>query len=160
MRIGVTGHQSRKGIDWDWVRETIGSRMDELGPPFDGYSSLAQGSDQVFAEALLSKGGKLFAVVPMKDYERCFEADTLRRYRELKARSEVVLLDGFGTDQELFFNAGKYIADHVDRMFAVWDGKPAVGFGGTADIVKYARDRKLPVTRFDPVKRTVEEIGV
>lgn len=159
MRIGITGHQYREGADWIWASKSIAQKMDELASPLEGYSSLAAGSDQVFAEVLLSKGGKLFAVIPMQDYERCFAADALQLYRELKTRSEVILLGGPGSDQELFFNAGKYVADHVDRMFAVWDGKPAGGFGGTADIIDYALGRKLPVTRFDPIKRTIEEIG-
>jgi hypothetical protein len=35
--------------------------------------------------------------------------------------------------------------DHADRLFAVWDGKPARGYGGTADVVTEARNRGMPV---------------
>jgi len=35
-------------------------------------------------------------------------------------------------------------------MFAVWDGKPADGLGGTADVVGYARERAIPVQVFWP----------
>ena len=34
----------------------------------------------------------------------------------------------------------------ADRLFAVWDGKPARGYGGTADVVAEARQRGVPVT--------------
>jgi hypothetical protein len=33
----------------------------------------------------------------------------------------------------------------ADRLFAVWDGKPARGYGGTADVVAYARERDIPL---------------
>jgi hypothetical protein len=33
----------------------------------------------------------------------------------------------------------------VDRLLAVWDGRPARGVGGTADIVEYARLSRVPV---------------
>jgi hypothetical protein len=33
----------------------------------------------------------------------------------------------------------------VDRLLAVWDGKPARGYGGTADVVVYARRTGVPV---------------
>ncbi|WP_198036875.1 hypothetical protein [Nocardia sp. BMG51109] len=36
--------------------------------------------------------------------------------------------------------------DDADELFAVWDGKPARGYGGTADVVAVARQRGMPVT--------------
>jgi len=33
----------------------------------------------------------------------------------------------------------------ADQLWAVWDGKPARGYGGTADVVDYARDHGVPV---------------
>ena len=36
--------------------------------------------------------------------------------------------------------------NRADRLVAVWDGEPARGYGGTADIVEAARDRELPIT--------------
>jgi hypothetical protein len=39
----------------------------------------------------------------------------------------------------------------VDAMVAVWDGAPAGGHGGTADVVDAARERGVPVTVVWPV---------
>jgi hypothetical protein len=36
--------------------------------------------------------------------------------------------------------------DRAEHLFAVWDGKPARGYGGTADVVAEARQRAIPVT--------------
>ncbi len=33
----------------------------------------------------------------------------------------------------------------ADELWALWDGKPARAYGGTADVVAYARDRGVPV---------------
>ncbi|MGW1171379.1 hypothetical protein [Streptomyces sp. NPDC002550] len=33
----------------------------------------------------------------------------------------------------------------VDELIAVWDGKPARGYGGTADVVAYAKRTGVPV---------------
>jgi len=34
----------------------------------------------------------------------------------------------------------------ADELLAAWDGKPARGYGGTADVVDAARDQGIPVT--------------
>lgn len=36
--------------------------------------------------------------------------------------------------------------DLADALIAVWDGEPARGYGGTADVVDLARTRGLDVT--------------
>jgi hypothetical protein len=46
---------------------------------------------------------------------------------------------------EAHMAAGEFMISAADELFAVWDGKPARGFGGTADIVAHARERDLPV---------------
>jgi len=42
--------------------------------------------------------------------------------------------------------ASNVMLDQADRLFAVWDGKPARAYGGTADVVAEARKRGMPVT--------------
>jgi hypothetical protein len=42
--------------------------------------------------------------------------------------------------------ASNAILDRADRLFAVWDGQAARGYGGTADVVGEARKRGVPVT--------------
>ena len=41
--------------------------------------------------------------------------------------------------------ASKLMIDQADELYAVWDGKPARAYGGTADVVAYARDHDTPV---------------
>ena len=45
----------------------------------------------------------------------------------------------------------------ADRLFAVWDGQPARGYGGTADVVAEARARGIPVTVIWPEGATRDQ---
>lgn len=42
---------------------------------------------------------------------------------------------------------GLIVVERCDALLAAWDGEPAGGFGGTADVVAYARSRGRPVSR-------------
>jgi hypothetical protein len=155
MKVGVTGHQKREGIDWTWVRQTVETELMKSPSSLVGFTSLAEGADQVFAEAVLECGGSLVAVVPTPDYERHFNTGSLEKYRALKAIATVKNLSPGATDQESFFNAGKSIVDHVEQLFAIWDGGPSRGLGGTADVVDYALGKSVPVTHINPITREV-----
>lgn len=147
-RIGVTGHRSIPAGAQAHV--LAGLRAALCGP--DGatevLSSLAVGADQLFADIALTCGAELTVVIPSGDYEACFEnAADLARYRMLKSRAaQEIRLDFPHSTDEAYYAAGAYIADHCDRLLAVWDGRPARGLGGTGDIVTYARTLGRPVT--------------
>lgn len=114
----------------------------------EALSCLAVGADQLFADLALSCGAELTVVVPSGDYADGFtEPGELACYEALRGRAtrEVRLAFAHSTD-EAYYAAGAYIADNCDRLLAVWDGCPARGLGGTADIVHYARDLGKPVT--------------
>ena len=155
MIIGISGHQDRAGIDWKWVRDEIDRELAALPGRHIGYSSLAIGSDQIFAGAILDRGDELVAVVPMRSYEACLEGGALRRYRKLKSQASVVQLDGGTSEERAFYDAGVFIVDHVERMIAIWDGNPSQGLGGTADIVAYAVAKSIPVACINPTTMTV-----
>lgn len=70
MKVGITGHQKVPGIDWDWVRICILSELKSFPRPIEGLSSLAEGADQIFAEAILQSGGLLRSIIPTPDYDR------------------------------------------------------------------------------------------
>jgi hypothetical protein len=53
--------------------------------------------------------------------------------------------------------ASQTMLDRADYLFAIWDGKPARGYGGTADVVAEARDRRIPVTIIWPEGATREQ---
>jgi hypothetical protein len=151
IRVGITGHQNIPEAADAHIRQEVEKALRswaETDGPVEVLSSLAAGADQIFARIALSGGARLTLVVPSKGYERAFsEAQGLAGYQELTAcAAEQVLLDHAYPSEEAFHSAGVYIVDHADALVAVWDGQPAKGFGGTADIVDYARQKGKPVT--------------
>lgn len=156
MRIGVTGHQYRPGIDWPWITAEINNILVQEPAPLVGLSSLAIGTDQLFARLLLSQGAKLISIIPLDNYDRYFStAADLAVFHELLTNSEVIRLARSASDEDAFFKAGRKIVDSCDLLIAVWDGKPAEGLGGTADVVNYAHQIGRPVVHIDPFLKTV-----
>jgi hypothetical protein len=158
IRIGISGHQSRPGIDWAWTAARIREVLEARAPVMQAFTSLAVGSDQIFAREALALRIPVTAVIPMSDYERCFSPEEVQGYRDLLGRCERLQLDGAGSDEESFFQAGRQVAELCDLLVAVWDGKAAAGYGGTADIVGHCLDRGLSVVQIDPTSRIVRTL--
>ncbi|MEU0987655.1 hypothetical protein [Streptomyces sp. NPDC005953] len=147
-RIGVTGHRNIPVEAVGHVRTEILAVLHEHGGGLEALSSLAVGADQIFADLALDCGAELTVVVPSGDYADGFAAPGERAgYEALRRRAtrEVRLEFAHATD-EAYYAAGAFIADNCDHLLAVWDGCPARGLGGTADIVHYARRLGRPVT--------------
>lgn len=153
MDIGITGHQRLDNpADWADVRREIDAVLARRGEHIVGITSLAIGADQVFADAVLERGGSLRVVVPFEGYETTFAEGPARDAYErlLLTAVKVEYLEKTGTEEEAFFAAGKRVVDLADEVIAVWNGKPAAGLGGTADVVAYARSVGKPVTVITP----------
>ncbi|MET0415343.1 MAG: hypothetical protein ABW022_04920 [Actinoplanes sp.] len=147
VRFGVTGHRilppsivDRAARHWRQVLPA--------GDLLHGVSNLADGADQLFAAHVLAAGGTLEVVLPCEGYARSLIADDSRtRFEDLRrAAVKVVTMPYPEPSDQAFLAAGQALVDRCDHLFAVWDGRPARGRGGTADIVDYARVRGLPVT--------------
>lgn len=60
--------------------------------------------------------------------------------------SQVIELERVKSDSEAHMAASERMIAEADELLAVWDGNPARGYGGTADVVEAARECDLPVT--------------
>ena len=160
MRIGVTGHQILDGNSARWVRSEIQNELNNDGN-LEGISCLASGADQIFAKIVLHLGGVLTAVLPFKEYEETFaDPQSLEEFtRLLASATEVEVLARNGSDEKCYFAAGCRVVDRSEMIVAVWDGKPAKGFGGTADIVIYARQQEKNVIQLNPDSREMTRHG-
>ena len=147
MRFGVTGHMALPERIIDRAMDHW-RRVLPAGSQLYGVSSLAEGADQLFADHVLESGGTLEAIVPCEDYGSSLATDSGRfRYEQLRKAAETVITLPFPRpSEEAFLAAGHTMVDRCDHLFAVWDGRPARGLGGTADIVSYARTRGRPIT--------------
>lgn len=148
VRFGVTGHRTLPpGIADHAVRHW--QRVLPSGAGLRGVSSLADGADQLFAGHVLDAGGTLEAVLPTSwvSYASSLAAGGRQRLENfIRAAATVITMPFAEPCDQGYLAAGQALVDRCDHLFAVWDGEPARGMGGTADIVAYARDRGRPVT--------------
>ncbi len=158
FRIGITGHRHLN--DPDALVPAIHKALRLLRDLLPGHagsdvalvavSSLAEGADRLVARELLATPtSRLEVVLPVarSAYTDDFQdAKSRREFQNLLARaSQVRQAPGRPTRQEAYEWAGRRVVDRCDALIAVWDGQPAGGRGGTADIVQYARDREVPL---------------
>ncbi|QLY32635.1 hypothetical protein [Nocardia huaxiensis] len=147
-RLAITGH---RGLPPDTLtrvdaalRLAIAERADT---GLTGVSCLADGPDSLFAQAILDAGGRLIAVVPAHGYRESLPATHHPVYDHLlAAATEVIELDHTESNSRAHQAGSLRMLDLSDELLAVWDGKPARGYGGTADVVGAARARGLPLT--------------
>ena len=158
MRVGITGHQQLEDPKaWAWVTRVMRDELARVPPPLIGVTSLALGADQLLARLVLEAGGTIHAVLPFADIERSFSPEDVPAYRELLRQATVEVLDTHGTDEDAYFAAGQKVVELSDIVLAVWNGKPAKGKGGTADVVAYAIRRGVPLIHIDPISCTVRQ---
>lgn len=146
-RIGITGHTNLTTATSRLVCEALEAELDRHADVV-GMSCLARGADQIFARVVLNGGGTLEVVLPAADYrERKVKPDNLAAFDGLIAEATIVhTMPLAESNSDAYMAASERILDSADAIFAVWDGRPATGRGGTADVVHAARERGLPVT--------------
>ena len=147
MRFGVTGHQVLPPRIVDCAVQHW-RRVLPIGAQLYGVSSLAEGADQLFAAHILAAGGMLEAILPCADYASSLVTDDGRARFEVlrRAAATVITLPYAKPSEQAFLAAGQVLVERCDHLFAIWDGRPARGLGGTADLVAYARACGSPVT--------------
>jgi hypothetical protein len=151
--IGVTGHRFLNRA------ETIAAGIDEAlgrikeafpGEPMTVVSPLAEGADQLLVQRVLVHSEvRLMVPLPLSPAEylmgfsTCEARDTFHRL--LAKADEVIQLPRMPQRDEAYAAVGHYVLDRCQVLIAVWDGQPAQGRGGTAEIVALARQRGLPL---------------
>ncbi len=110
---------------------------------------LAKGADQVAATVALDLGYELHAVLPFRraDYADDFPGPGQAAFTTLLGRAARVLELPCkrGEVPSAYALAGRATIAHSDILVAVWDGLPARGAGGTAEVIEHALRRGLPV---------------
>ncbi len=168
LTIGVTGHRASRLADVDMaalaaaVDETLGKIA--LAAVLPGFpvqlrlvTALADGADAIVAECAVARGWQLASVLPFarEAYQADFAApESLAAYQRLLAASHAVFeLPGVHHDDEspgAYERAGRIVLAQSDIVLALWDGRPAQGRGGTAQIVGEAVAQDIPVIQIDP----------
>jgi hypothetical protein len=160
MKVGVTGHQNLGSAEnIIWLSITLKSAIQKYKVDI-GLTSLAIGADQLFAQLLKQSNIPYTVIIPCNNYEKTFtDTTSLGIYQTLLSSAYNYYQLQFAEPSETaFYTAGKEIVDRSDMMFAIWNGQPVKGLGGTGDIVKYAQSIKKLVVHLNPITQTVREI--
>jgi hypothetical protein len=146
LRIAISGHRGLTGLTADLVDKAIRAALAEHVPDVTGLSCLADGADQIFARAVTDLGGALEVVVPASDFRAGLPAQAHPEYDVLFSHAADIHRMPFSeSTSQAHMEASKTMIDQADELYAVWDGQPARGYGGTADVVAYARQHGKPV---------------
>ncbi|MEV6967148.1 hypothetical protein AB0M47_18770 [Hamadaea sp. NPDC051192] len=140
-RVAVSGHRGLPEATERLVNQALRETLGQHGPDLVGISCIADGADQLFAHAVLELGGRLEVVVPATKYRQALPSECWPTYdRLLSEASQVHQLEYTESTSEAHQAASEYMVDRADILVAIWDGLPARAYGGTADVVAYARD--------------------
>jgi hypothetical protein len=117
-------------------------------------SALAEGADQMSADAALQRGFSLITPLPfaVQDYASDFaEGDVRETYLAYVARSdEVDELPGRRDDQGGAYEAvGFAVIERCDVLLVIWDGGASAGRGGTTEMILAAARRDVPTVHID-----------
>lgn len=154
-RIAISGHRGLNAPTTNLIDQDIREKLSKYPAGVTGLSCLADGADQIFARAVLDLGGKLEVVIPAEQYRSGLPAEAHAEYDDLLARAVTVhRLPFVESSSESHMTASKLMVDKAAELYAVWDGKPARAYGGTADVVAYARDHDTPVEVIWPTGAT------
>ena len=163
--VGVSGHRAIRPQDVPALAAAVGAIFDTLrtacpATPLVLLSPCAEGADQLVARVGREKGASLIAVLPMARalYERDFHGSARDAFEELLGEPgvrtlEVPLLPGStpdsvaaasSDDRKLqYLRMGTFLARNCHVLIALWNGKPSVEPGGTAQIVAFKRSGRI-----------------
>jgi len=126
------------------------------------FSALAPGADQLFVETALELDIPVEAVIPCAEYEKIFaSAEARSAFHHLLALCRKIhQLPAQACSDEAYLEAGHWIVDHCDLLILVWNGYPAGGKGGTADVASYARLSRRPFIHIHTRQYTIKQYGL
>jgi conflict system pore-forming effector with SLATT domain len=153
--VGFSGH--RHLADPEGTAGAIHEALAHLRKLIPGewiaLSSIARGGDQLFVNAARRMGLSWHAILPLARVE--FASDfTPEEWtdveKSLDTADHVHVVDENGDRKDSYLDCGIETVNGSDVLLAVWDGDPARGKGGTAEVVEYARSIGKPIVILDP----------
>ena len=163
--VGFSGH--RQIIDPAGLARAIGAALESLRSQAPGewlgLSSVAEGGDQLFIDAVRALGMSWHAILPLPraEFAKDFPPPEWERVeRILDGAEHVRVITENGTRQDAYLDCGMATVEGSDVLLAVWDGEPARGRGGTGDVVAYARSLGRPLILIDAntLRVTIENL--
>jgi hypothetical protein len=153
--VGFSGHRQLTNVPGVTaaLREALESLRQNGPGEWIALSSAAAGADLLFIHSArnLNMGWEASLPLPMIDFERDFAPQEWREVKALIDQAEhLEITMESGSREDAYLAGGLDIVNRCDVLFVVWDGQPARGKGGTADVVAYARARRRPLLILNP----------
>jgi nucleoside 2-deoxyribosyltransferase len=152
--VGFSGH--RQVIDTEAISQAISEALGNLRAKIAGewlaLSSVAEGGDQLFIAEARALGMSWHAILPLPraEFAKDFPPAEWTQVEAILDQAEHVrVIAENGTREDAYLDCGMATVDGSDVLIAVWDGEPARGRGGTAEVVAYARSLGKPVVLID-----------
>lgn len=160
LKVGITGHRYLDNSKVFIYKKKIFCeliRLKEKYPSMALYSSLADGADRIAVREAIKLNIEFIAVLPMpvKIYALDFDISSRNELYVLLDQSKETItlplinkhslecISEHGDQRNLQYEqAGRYIANKSDILFALWDGTFNNLKGGTGEIVKYSKKLK------------------
>jgi hypothetical protein len=112
-------------------------------------TGLAPGADTLIFRKGKSMGIRLYALLPMnmEEYRKDFTnlAYRLEFESNLTFCTKVEILENSGKRPQCYQKLGEEIVKRSDALLAIWDGKPARGMGGTAEVIERAGKKNIEI---------------
>jgi hypothetical protein len=150
MAIGFTGHRALQ--DEATCRKAIFGFLEQQKASASGIvygvSSVAAGGDLLFAESCIQLGLPLRVLLPLpvEEFRRDFHEQTWARAEQVLSKAAAVEVRGGNPSrEECYYECGIETVQQSRLLLALWDGGPSQGFGGTEDVVSFARGLGRPV---------------
>lgn len=153
ITIGVTGHRTVAPDQVAAIEKSVATVLENVRAraPHSRLlllTSLAEGADRLVTSVAVEKFSAAYVAVlprPAESYRQDFATEESKaEFDRLLAGAQHVVVKGGdpspekSADQALrerYANAGYFVSLHAHLLLALWDGKPARGSGGTAEIV-------------------------
>jgi hypothetical protein len=167
LALGFTGHRKLEHeVQCSAAVLTFLEQQKQAGQAVYGVCSVATGADLLFSEGCLRLGVPLRVLLPMplEIFRNDFaEADWARVEAVLRAAVSVEVTgqdaSGMESDRnERYYECGLETVQQSQMLLAVWDGQPARGLGGTAEIVAFAREMGRRVVWIHSESGAVQEM--
>lgn len=152
--VGFSGHRqlTHASSVEPAVKRALEALRKEGSGEWIAMSSIAEGGDMVFARQSLLLGLTWHAILPLPpaEFRKDFSDAAWREVESFLAEAEQVrVVSETGEREDAYLDAGMETVHACDVLLVVWDGAPARGKGGTADVVAYARELKKPLVIVD-----------
>ncbi len=152
--VGFSGHRHlvNEAAVADAVTEALDLLRREAKGEWVALSSVATGSDQLFVGRALQAGMTWHAILPMPraEFAKDFTVSDWSVVEHTLGRAQHVrVITENGTREDAYLDGGMETVNGSDVLLAVWDGDPARGKGGTAEVIDYAKSIGKPVLIID-----------